>query len=65
MTPFRVKQLEKMSDFTDDATFLQRFLVDRYQTWYVYIPKHRAYLTKSRGPDLVLSDRLHVVEDVL
>ena len=42
LTPFWVKNLEKISDFTVDATFLLGFLVDGYQTWYVHSPKHGA-----------------------
>ena len=42
LTPFWVKNLEKISIFTVGATFLLGFLVDRYQTWYVHSPKHGA-----------------------
>ena len=42
LTPFWVKNLEKIGDFTVDATFLFGFLVDRYQTWYVHSSKHGA-----------------------
>ena len=42
LTPFWVKNLEKINDFTVDATFLLGFLVDGYQTWYVHSPKHGA-----------------------
>ena len=34
-TPFWVKNLEKIGDFTVDATFLLGFLVDCYQTLYM------------------------------
>ena len=42
LTLFWVKNLEKIGDFTFDATFLLGFLVDRYQTWYVHSSKHGA-----------------------
>ena len=47
LTPFWVKNLEKISDFTVDATFVLAFLVDRHQTWYVHSPKHRAWIEFS------------------
>ena len=42
LTPFWVKNLEKIIDFTVDAIFLLGFLVDGYQTWYMHSSKHRA-----------------------
>ena len=42
LTPFWVKNLEKIGDFTVDATFLLGFLVDRYQTLYMHSSKHDA-----------------------
>jgi len=42
LTPFWVKNLEKISNFTVDATFLLGFFVDGYQTLYMHLSKHRA-----------------------
>jgi len=40
LTPFWVKNLEKISIFTVGTTFLLGFLMDRYQTWYIGSSKH-------------------------
>ena len=40
LTPFWVKNLEKIGDFTVDATFSLGFLVESYQTLYMHSSKH-------------------------
>ena len=42
LTPFWVKNLEKIGDVTVDATFFLGFLVERYQTQYTHSSKYGA-----------------------